>query len=47
MMEAVLVLVTLARKVRFRHAPDAKPLELQPSVTLRPKHGVRVVCETR
>jgi cytochrome P450 len=47
MMEAVLILVTIARRFHFEPAPDAKPLELTPSVTLRPKHGVRLVCRMR
>lgn len=43
MMEAVLLLVTIARRFRVAPAPDAKPMDLAPSVTLRPKHGVRLV----
>lgn len=39
MMEAVLVLVTLARALRFERTGDA-PLELLASVTLRPKQGI-------
>lgn len=45
MMEAVLILVTIARRLRVSPSPDAKPMELAPSVTLRPKHGVRVLVE--
>jgi len=41
MMEAVLVLVTIARRYRFS---DAAPLALAPSVTLRPKNGIRLSC---
>jgi hypothetical protein len=44
MMEAVLVLVTLARSFRFKN-PTA--LSLAPSVTLRPKHGIPLTCERR
>lgn len=46
MMEAVLVLVTIAR--RFRLTPERTgPLSLLPSVTLRPKHGLPMVCKAR
>jgi cytochrome P450 len=46
MMEAVLILVTIAR--RFRLAPaDRRPLELTPSVTLRPARGLPMVCSAR
>jgi cytochrome P450 len=43
-MEAELVLATLAQKLRFDLVPG-HPLELEPSITLRPRHGllVRVV----
>jgi cytochrome P450 len=43
-MEAELVLATLAQKLRFDLVPGF-PLELEPSITLRPRHGllVRVV----
>ncbi|MBS2016280.1 MAG: cytochrome P450 [Deltaproteobacteria bacterium] len=47
MMEAVLALVTLVRRVRVAPAPDAKPMALVPSVTLRPKHGIRLVVSAR
>lgn len=39
MMEAELVLATLARRVRLELAPGA-PVELDPSITLRPKDGL-------
>ena len=45
-MEGVLVLVTLARRWRFRLA-RGHPVGLQPAVTLRPKHGMRMVLERR
>jgi cytochrome P450 len=41
MMEGVLVLAALAPHVHFRLVPDL-PVEPWPSVTLRPKHGIRV-----
>jgi cytochrome P450 len=45
-MEAVLILVTIAR--RFSLAPaDRKPLRLMPSVTIRPKGGVRMIVSRR
>ena len=39
MMEAELVLATLAQRVRLELAPGA-PIELDPSITLRPKNGL-------
>ena len=39
MMESVLVLATLMRRFRFEAAPGGK-LELKPSITLRPRHGL-------
>jgi cytochrome P450 len=38
-MEAELVLATLARDVAFE-LPPGEPVELEPSITLRPKHGL-------
>ncbi len=38
-MEAVLLLVTVARRFRMSRA-SSEPLALAPSVTLRPKHGI-------
>jgi cytochrome P450 len=46
MMEAVLVLTTIAQRYRLELAPDFK-LALLPSVTLRPKRGVKVVLRER
>lgn len=46
MMEAVLMLAALAQEYRFDLAPDQK-IELQPSVTLRPKHGMRMMLHCR
>jgi cytochrome P450 len=45
-MEAVLLLATIARKHRFELVPS-HPIEMQPSVTLRPKHGVRAIVRAR
>jgi cytochrome P450 len=45
-MEAVLLLATLARAFRAEVAPDAR-IRPFPSVTLRPKHGVRVRLSRR
>jgi len=42
MMEAVLLLATLARKFRLELAPDAR-VELLPSLTLRPRYGIRML----
>ena len=46
MMEAVLVLTTIAQRYQLELAPDFK-LALLPSVTLRPKGGVKVVLRER
>ena len=43
MMEAVLVLVTIARRFRFT-TEGVRPLSLVPSVTLRPKRGIQLRC---
>lgn len=46
MMEAVLILVTIAR--RFRFTPERSgPIALTPSVTLRPTHGLPMICAAR
>ncbi|MEO6726523.1 MAG: cytochrome P450 [Blastocatellia bacterium] len=45
-MEGVLVLATLAQQWRLRLVPG-HPIEMQPLVTLRPKHGMRMVIEQR
>jgi cytochrome P450 len=44
--EAVLVLATLAQKVRFDLEPD-HPVEMQPRVTLNPKYGMRMIARRR
>jgi cytochrome P450 len=46
MMEAVLILAAVAQRYRLTLAPGFT-LELLPSVTLRPKHGVRMVVHER
>jgi cytochrome P450 len=46
MMEAVLLLATIARKFRLRLVPG-HPITPFPSITLRPHHGVRVELEER
>jgi cytochrome P450 len=45
-MEATLVLATIARKFRLRLAAGHAVVPLA-SITLRPRHGVRVVLESR
>jgi cytochrome P450 len=46
LMEAALSLATIAQKYRFRIVPGHPVVPLA-SITLRPKHGVRVVLEQR
>jgi cytochrome P450 len=46
-MEGVLALATMVRDWRFSLPPGAVEVELQPSVSLRPKHGVSVLVERR
>ena len=46
LMEAVLVLATIGQRYRMTLVSD-QPLALAPSVTLRPKHGVKMVVHTR
>ncbi len=45
-MEAVLLLATIARKFRLRPAQD-RPVEPQPSITLRPRNGMRMALAKR
>jgi cytochrome P450 len=45
-MEAILVLVTIAQQWRFTLVPGQK-IELQPKITLRPKHGIQVISHLR
>lgn len=42
LMEAVLILATIAQKYHLELIPH-QTIELQPSITLRPKHGIQVV----
>jgi cytochrome P450 len=44
--EAQIVLATVAQRYRLRLVEN-HPIELQPLVTLRPRHGVRVMLEPR
>ena len=46
MMEAILILATIARRYRLALA-SGQPLELVPTITLRPKHGIRMVAHGR
>ena len=45
MMESTLMLATIAQRFRFELVPD-HPIKLFPSVTLRPKYGIRAVVHT-
>jgi len=45
-MEAVLLLATIAQRFRLRLAQD-RPVEPQPSITLRPRNGMTVVLIRR
>lgn len=45
-MEAALVLATIARRYRLAVVPD-HPIVYWPSITLRPRHGMRVVVHKR
>lgn len=47
MMEAVLVLACIAQRYRIRLAPDHHEVKPLPSITLRPKRGLRMVVEER
>lgn len=46
MMEIILVLATIGRKLRFRLA-SGKPVEIEPAMSLRPRDGIRVVVTQR
>jgi cytochrome P450 len=46
MMETTLLLATIAQRYRFALVPE-HPIELFPSVTLRPRHGIKAVLQTR
>lgn len=45
-MEAVLLLASIAQRFHFSLVPD-HPVEPLPSVTLRPRHGIKVVLSAR
>ena len=45
-MEAVLLLATIAQQFRLRSAPGERVVP-QPSITLRPKNGMRMILEKR
>ncbi|MDQ0220649.1 cytochrome P450 [Peribacillus cavernae] len=47
MMEAVLVLVCISQRYRLRIAPDHHEVTPYPSITLRPKRGLRMIVEER
>src|SRR3989449_2316324 len=46
LMEAIMVLATLAKTWSLRKVPD-HPVALQPLITLRPKHGMQMVLTRR
>lgn len=46
MMEAVLLLATVAQRFRLTLSSE-HPIEMQPSVTLRPKHGIKMTLHER
>jgi cytochrome P450 len=46
MMEFVLLMATIAQKFRLRLVPEHK-VELFPAMSLRPRHGIKVVLEKR
>jgi cytochrome P450 len=45
-MEGVILLATVVQRWKLRLVPD-HPVALQPIITLRPKHGMRMVVEAR
>jgi cytochrome P450 len=46
MMEAMLLLATIAQRYRLRTVPD-HPVIPVPSFTLRPKYGIKMTLEAR
>ncbi|KHF39997.1 cytochrome P450 [Halalkalibacter okhensis] len=46
-MEAVLVLACIAQRFRWKLAPDHHVIKPQPLITLRPKHGLRMIVEEK
>jgi cytochrome P450 len=45
-MEGILLIATIAQQWKMRLAPG-HPIKLQPLITLRPKHGMRMIIERR
>ncbi len=46
MMEAVLILATIGQQFRLKLVAD-HPVAIMPSISLRPKHGIRIALEQR
>jgi cytochrome P450 len=47
LMEAALIIATIARRYKLRMAPDHPEVTLEPLVTLRPKQGLRMTVAAR
>ncbi|MFE0506834.1 cytochrome P450 [Peribacillus butanolivorans] len=47
LMEAVLVLATIAKRYKLRVASNHHEVKPHPSITLRPKRGLRMIVEKR
>ncbi|WP_257967989.1 cytochrome P450 [Peribacillus deserti] len=47
MMESVLIIASIARRFRVKLAPDHDPITPYPSITLRPRGGLRMIVEER
>ena len=45
-MEGIILLATIVQRWKLRLVPD-HPVALQPIITLRPKHGMRMIVESR
>jgi cytochrome P450 len=45
-MEGILIIASIAQKWRLRLVPD-HPVKMQPLITLRPRHGMRMTIEKR
>ena len=45
-MEGIMLMATLAQRWRFRLVPGHR-VELQPLITLRPRHGMRMILEPK
>lgn len=46
-MEAALVLVSVAQRFKFKLAPNHHPIKTFPSITLRPRSGLRMILQKR